>query len=281
MTPKRMTIQTQTMIVPNYDAESIIQDIGTANRVRNRTAKRRAGNDGSAFPSAPASRPDLQKGRNMADNPIVRLDNFTVCQAAKPQCLPGPANFIQSLAQAVAAAQAYARQSQRQMDELAKASNARSPAAGGSGMTWQDVQGELEALRLKGERYTSRQKLADKIGCKKFLVQKAIANGPVELQEWASKQRAASRLNVAPELTPAVLDSTPQGREPDPADILGGADVDAAMSYLLDQAGPDERAHINAMSPAEQRQLAETVYRDPDKEEQALRYRRAKRLRRD
>lgn len=154
-------------------------------------------------------------------------------------------------------------------------------AHGGDGMTWQDVQGELETLRLKGERYTSQQRLADRIGCKKFLVQKAIANGPAELQEWASKQRGASRLNAAPEAAAVAFQNTPQARELDPANIIEDGDIDAAMAYLLDQAGPDERARINAMSPAERRKLAETVYQDPDQEEQALRHRRAAKTRRN
>ena len=152
--------------------------------------------------------------------------------------------------------------------------------SGDDKMIWQDVQEKLEALRLKGERYTSRQELADKIGCTKFLVQKAITNGSVELQEWASRERATPRRNAPPEAVAVAFGGTPQAREPDPADIMEDGDIDAAMAYLLDQAGPDERARINAMNPAERRRLAETVYRDPDREEQACRHRRAAKMRR-
>jgi len=154
-------------------------------------------------------------------------------------------------------------------------------AAGADKMTWQDAQAELEALRLKGEGFTSRRKMGHRIGCSGFLVQKAIDKGPVELQEWATKERGASKLNAAPEVAAVTFDSTPQGRESDPADMLQEDDVNTALAYLLNQAGPDERARINALTPAERRRLAETVYRDPDKEEQIDRQRRAKRLRRD
>lgn len=153
--------------------------------------------------------------------------------------------------------------------------------AGSDGPNWQDVQAELERLRLKGERYTSQQKLADKVGCSKFLVQKAIANGPVELQEWASKEHGASRLNASPEVAVVAFENTPDGRETDPANILHDCDVDVVLGKLLDEASPEEQARIHGMTPAEKRQLAETVYRDRDAEEQALRQRRARLARRD
>ena len=151
----------------------------------------------------------------------------------------------------------------------------------GDAMTWQNVLVELDDRRLRGDKFTSQAKMAEAIGggCKKGQVQKAISKGTAELQEWASKTRGASRKSAAPEMSAIVLGSTPQSRERDPADILEQPDIDAATAYLLEQASPDERGRINAMSPAERRQLAETAYRDPDTEEQAQRKR--KRPRRD
>lgn len=152
----------------------------------------------------------------------------------------------------------------------------------GEGVGWQEAQDAAERMRKEGKPFTSYARIAALIGCEKSTLHKAIKDdGTVELQEWASKQRAASRLNVAPELAAVILDSTPQGREPNPADILEDSDVDVMLARLLDQAGPDERARINAMSPAERRQLAKAAYHDPDLEEQALRRRKAKRTRRD
>jgi len=148
-------------------------------------------------------------------------------------------------------------------------------------VTWKGVRNYLEGCRLNGERFTSRAKFGKRIRCSPATVQKAIENGSVELQGWASKQRGESRLNVFPETAAVVFDNTPQGREPSPADILENDDVDVMLARLLDEAQPDERARINAMSPAEQRQLAETAYRDKDLEEQALRHQKAKQTPRD
>lgn len=134
---------------------------------------------------------------------------------------------------------------------------------------------------MKGEPFTSQQKMADRIGCKKFLVHKAIKNGSAELKEWASKQRGASRLNASPEEAAVVFENAPQGREPNPMNITEDTDVDVMLAHLMNQAGPGERARINSMSPAEKRQLAETAYRDRNLEEQALRYRLANRSRGD
>lgn len=153
-----------------------------------------------------------------------------------------------------------------------KAIETQDAADGGNGSTWQEAQAELDMLRLKGESFTSQQRMADKIGYTKFLVHKAIKNGDAELKEWATKQRGASRLNATPEVAAVVFKNTPQGREPNPMNITEDTDVDVMLAHLLDQAGPGERARINSMSPAEKRQLAETAYRDPDLEEQALRY---------
>jgi len=149
-------------------------------------------------------------------------------------------------------------------------------------MTWQEVQRAADMIRIRGEPFTSYRKMASTIGCNLSVLHNAIdKHGTAELQEWASKQRGPSRLNAAPEVAAVAFENMPQTREPDPADITENADVEVAMAYLLDQAGPDARAQINAMSPAQQRLLAETLYQDPDQEEQSLRHRRAKRLRRD
>jgi len=154
--------------------------------------------------------------------------------------------------------------------------------ASGSGMGWQEVQDEAERIRLLGKPFTSYRKMASTIGCNLSVLHNAIdKHGTAELQEWASKQRGPSRLNAAPEVAAVAFENTSQAREPAPADITEDGDVDAAMVYLLDQAGPDERAQINAMTPAQRRRLAETIYRDPEQEEQVLRYRRATKTRRD
>lgn len=141
---------------------------------------------------------------------------------------------------------------------------------------WGEVQSRLDEMRLEGQRWTSHGKMAESFGCAKSTVFKAIEKGSVELQEWATKPRGPSRSNASPEVSSVALKTGEQHREPDPAAVLEDADKDVAMGYLLEQAGPHERAHILAMPPDAQRQLAETAYRDPDLEEQIERYRESR-----
>ena len=148
------------------------------------------------------------------------------------------------------------------------------------GVTWQEARGKADEMRLAGRQFTSYRRMAKAIGCSVSVLHDAIdKHGTVGLQQWASKQRWASRRNVAPEVAAVVIARTGQGREPDPANILHDCDVDVALAELLDQVGPDGRARINAMSPAEKRALAEVFYRDPDQEEQDSRYDELKRSR--
>ena len=71
-----------------------------------------------------------------------------------------------------------------------------------------------------------------------------------------------------------VTDNHAQTREADPSDALEDQDVDVAMQYLMEGAAPSERAKIEALDPPERRKLATLAYRDPDKAEQIMRYRR-------
>jgi hypothetical protein len=149
----------------------------------------------------------------------------------------------------------------------------------GRGIGWQEVKDRLEDCRVKGERYTSREDFANRFECSKATVQKAIGKGSAELQQWASKQHSPSRLNMSPEAAAVALKKTPQTREPIPGDTVEDKDVEAMLQRLLEEANPDERARIHAMSFAEKRQLAETAYRDPDLEEQALKHKKRRKLR--
>ncbi len=150
--------------------------------------------------------------------------------------------------------------------------------AGGDddGMTWQEALDAAEKIRMADKPFTSYRKMAEAIGCTHSVLHDAIAeHGTVELQEWASKQRRASRLNAAPEVSAVAFENTPQAREPDPADITEEGDVDKAMAYLIEQAeksGPEEAARLRKMPADARRLLAETAYRDPDTSEQIFRW---------
>lgn len=141
---------------------------------------------------------------------------------------------------------------------------------------WQHIQQQLEDCRLRGEQFTSRRRLAKRFRCSPSTVHKALDSGTVELQEWAKKQRGPSRLIASPKVSSIALKTSPQHGEPVPGESLEQADVDVMLARLLDEAEPDERARIHAMTPEQKRRLAEVAYRDPDLEEQVMRYRRAR-----
>ncbi len=134
-------------------------------------------------------------------------------------------------------------------------------------VTWQNVAGNLESERRKGEPFTSQAMYAKRLGCSSATVNKAIQNTPT-LQEWA--KRPVSSKQWAQSIDGVVLDTMPQRRESDPSAIIEQPDADTAMAYLLNQASPDERARIHAMSPAQQRELAELAYKDPDRQNSIL-----------
>ncbi len=159
------------------------------------------------------------------------------------------------------------------LDELIVAVNCTPPSAhkNASGtrrkVNWQQTASHLETLRRKGEPFKTQAAYAEALDCSISTINKAIEKTP-SLKEWAA--RPASSASSAVSVEGAVLDSTPQQRESNPADALEQADVDFAMRYLMEQASPEERAEINAMSPDQRRMLAETAYRDPDHSEAIL-----------
>lgn len=147
--------------------------------------------------------------------------------------------------------------------------------------TWQEVKAVLERMLLQGDPYTSEQKLADKIGCSKFLVNKAFKNGSAELLEWRNKPHVESRRNVSPEASALAIERTAQSREDDPAEFIEPEVADDILEYLINQAGESQRQHLTRLRPDQRQAMAKIVLNDPDKEEQFLRYREAKRSRRD
>ena len=141
------------------------------------------------------------------------------------------------------------------------------------GMTWQIAALEMSKMMNRGERFTSQSDMGKRLRCSPSTICKALKNNS-DLKEWAA--RPVSSATGMLSLNGMIADNIPQNREQDPADFLDTADVDAAMRYLMEQAGPKEKAKIDAMEPAERRQLAEMAYRDPDQAEQLMRWRKLK-----
>jgi len=138
-------------------------------------------------------------------------------------------------------------------------------------MSWKDVSMKLLKIMNDGERFSSHSKMAEKIGCSSATVHKAIRR-TTELSQWSEKQHG-SATGMLP-LDGIVTDNIAQSREADPSDSVEPLDIDKAMQYLIENSGTDELAKINAMTPAERRQLAETAYRDPDRTDQIFRHRK-------
>jgi len=146
----------------------------------------------------------------------------------------------------------------------------------------------MEQCRQRGERFTSQDDFAKRLDCSSSTVNKAIHNGTAELQQWACKQGGPTRLNVSPKAAAVALEKTPQSREPDPANAIEQPDVDAAMQFLIEQAkrkhpelGAETESRTQSMDDASRRALAELIYDDPDKAEQAERYQRRARAPQD
>ena len=145
--------------------------------------------------------------------------------------------------------------------------------AGRGGVKWEQASTYMIEMRNRGERFTSQPDMANRLGCSPATIHKAIDRTD-ELKEWTA--RPAYSATGMQSLDGIVADSTPQQREPDPTNIVEDEDVDEALQYLMERVEPEEKARINTMDPASKRELAETVYRDPDREEQVMRWRNSR-----
>ncbi|HYW80447.1 MAG TPA: helix-turn-helix domain-containing protein [Thermoguttaceae bacterium] len=136
-----------------------------------------------------------------------------------------------------------------------------------SGLTYQEVAKRLETLQTQGQAFTSQRKLAADLGCSPSTINRAIKETP-SLDLWANPERCSTPRAIS--LNPVVTDNVSQRCEHDPSEIVEDADVDRAMRYLLEEAKPEERAKINAMSQDKRRELAMLVANDPDKYNRVL-----------
>ena len=135
------------------------------------------------------------------------------------------------------------------------------PTNEGTPITWTEVAERLQELRRQGERFTSQADFAKRIGCSPATVNKAISNTP-GIQEWAIRPTSGAPSTVS--LNSVILDNNADGREPDPAELIEDTEVDTMFRHLLEEAKPEERAKLNAMTTEEKRELARTVANDPD-----------------
>lgn len=133
---------------------------------------------------------------------------------------------------------------------------------------WRDVQERLLSLRGQGERYTTQQDLARRLGCSGATINKAI-NDSDTLKGWMARHRESKASPRATSLNEVIADNAEQTREPGPADALPDEDVDNALARLIEQAEPSERARLSNMSPEQRREVARLFLeqtKEPDSE---------------
>lgn len=121
----------------------------------------------------------------------------------------------------------------------------------------QDIIERLERLRKSGEKYTSQGDFATRFKCSRATISKAIGKSDT-LTKWMSDARPKP-VPRATSLNEVVADNAKQAKEPDPSELPPDDEVDAVMARLIDDAGPERRAELNAMN-AEGRQKLAAIY---------------------
>lgn len=124
-------------------------------------------------------------------------------------------------------------------------------------MTVEKLREELLGMRQRGEPYTSTQKLADLWGCAKSTVSQAI-NGSPALQQWAGTTQRGHQARPAATITPAMAESI-AAPVPRREASLSSEQEQAVLARLLDQATPEQRAEIHAMTDEGRTALAEQM----------------------
>jgi len=118
---------------------------------------------------------------------------------------------------------------------------------------WQDVRDRLERLRETGEPYTNHKDLAERMRCGRTTISKAIHRS-TKLKGWMARGRSTPAPR-AQSLNEVVADNMADPRAVDPSDYLPDDDVNITMRELIEQAEPEERAKLNAMSDDQKRNL--------------------------
>lgn len=131
--------------------------------------------------------------------------------------------------------------------------------APGKGMTWQESMKAAEDHCARNP-FPGVNALAKIVGCSPSTMSKAIDRSA----KLRAKHDAQRKSVSAGAMTEGAAASAKQSREPDPIDAAS-ASTDDLFRRLLEQAKPSERAILNAMTPAQRRELIATIEHDPDK----------------
>lgn len=123
----------------------------------------------------------------------------------------------------------------------------------------------LERLRTAGEEFTSRRKMAERLGCSTTGVGKALETTEALTRWGQSNRRPPKRIDAVP-LNAVVLDRL-RAAPDEPIDDYTDEQVAATLAQLLNHAEPVERGRINAMDNDGQRRLAVLRLQSQDDDE--------------
>ena len=130
-----------------------------------------------------------------------------------------------------------------------------------NGTTWQRARKTAEDHCARNP-FPGVKALAKIVGCSSSTMSKAIDRS-AKLRAKLAEHEAQRKSVSARAMGDAAAGSGEQTREPDPIDAAS-ASADDLFRRLLEQAKPSERAKLNAMTPAQRRQLIATIEHDPD-----------------
>lgn len=131
----------------------------------------------------------------------------------------------------------------------------------GKGMPWQTAK-KLAENHCARNRFPGVNALARLVGCSPATMSKAIGRSAKLRARRA--EHDAQRTSVSAGAMTGEAASAKQTREPNPIDAAS-ASTDDLFRRLLEEAQPSERAKLNALTPAQRRELVATIEHDPDK----------------
>ncbi|QYK47941.1 MAG: hypothetical protein KF838_14260 [Phycisphaeraceae bacterium] len=132
---------------------------------------------------------------------------------------------------------------------------------------WKQVQALLLAKRERGESYTDSRTLAKECGCSTGTVLKAIKASTL-LRGWAKRSGQGAGSRKTQQMNEVVRDRATQRKEAAPDQYIPPEDVDATMAELVAQSKPAEQERLRALSPDQQRRIAQ-LYQEQQKDERA------------
>jgi hypothetical protein len=187
-----------------------------------------------------------------------------ICQRPFPQRPSSVDDAERELANLLIWLQGVSKESEKKDGDVGSKGK-RPKSSEEKGMPWRGAAERLLQLKRQGECFTSRAKMADRIGCSSSTVQRAIV-GTEELRTWAAKAAPSGR-PAAVGLSDSIADNVVQTREPIPGSQPTLDEANETLKRLVRETGPDDSSimqqEFEAMEPEERIRIA-AVYQNAD-----------------